>query len=163
MDAGNLPRGKLNMPLSKYIDSVARDLTDMLYEKTHAPDLCLLQSRHTRVSGAHDLTPDDLTLADFPQASQSVLTFGLPDMSGKTQSDLDLPAIERQLEERIRFFEPRFDPDTLRVQLQPFAADTDSVRLKFKIFAELWAFPQIEQIDWTGEIDLVNGQCNVKP
>lgn len=163
LEEGKLARGSLNMPLSKYIESVTRDLTDLLYEKTHAPDLRLLRSQHPRASGAQDLVADDLTLADFPEASRSVLTFGLPDMSGKTQSDLDLPSIERILEERIRFFEPRFDPDTLRVQVLPFEATANSVRLQFKIFAELWAFPQIEQIDWTGEVDLVSGQCNVQP
>lgn len=163
LDEGKLSRGRLNMPLSKYVESVARDLTDLLYEKTHSSNLRLIQSHPPRAGGAHDLAPDELTLADFPEVSRSVLTFGLPDMSGKTQSDLDLTAIERLLEERIRFFEPRFDPDTLRVQLLPFETTTDTVRLQFKIFAELWAFPQIEQIDWTGEIDLVSGQCNVQP
>lgn len=163
LEEGKLPRGSLNMPLSKYIESVTRDLTDLLYEKTHAPDVRLLKSDHKRASGAHELEADELTLADFPQAARSVLTFGLPDMSGKTQSDFDLMAIERLLEERIRFFEPRFDPDTLRIQVLPFQTTDISVRLQFKIFAELWAFPQIEQIDWTGEVDLVSGQCTVQP
>lgn len=163
LDEGKLARGKLNMPLSKYVESVTRDLTDLLYEKTHSPDLRLLQNAQPHPTGRHDFTPDELTLTDFPQAARSVITFGLPDMSGKTQSDLDLTAIERMLEDRIRFFEPRFDPDTLRVQLLPFETTSDTVRLQFKIVAELWAFPQIEQIDWTGEIDLVSGQCNVKP
>jgi type VI secretion system lysozyme-like protein len=162
LEEGKLARGKMNMPLSKYTESVARDLTDLLYEKTHSPDLPLLQSRPSQSGGHQDSAMDELTLADFPEASRSVLTFGLPDMSGKTQSDLDLAAIERLLEERIRFFEPRFDPDTLRVQVLPIEAKTDSLRLHFKIVAELWAFPQIEQIDWTGEIDLVSGQCNVQ-
>ncbi len=148
------------MPLSKYLESVARDLTDLLHEKTHAPGMRLTQGRRY---DAGEITPDELTLADFPEASLSVLTFGLPDMSGKTQSDLDLAAIERLLEERIRFFEPRFDPNTLRVQVLPFEATANSLRLQFKIYAELWAFPQIEQIDWTGEMDLVSGQCNVHP
>lgn len=163
LEEGKLPPGSLIMPLSKYIESVARDLTDLLYEKTHAPNVRLRRCLHPQVNGAHDLVDDDLTLADFPEASRSVLTFGLPDMSGKTQSDLDLPAIERLLEERIRFFEPRFDPNTLRVQVLPFTSADLSVRLQFKIVAELWAFPQIEQVDWTAEVDLVSGQCIVQP
>lgn len=154
LEEGKLARGTLNMPLSKYIESVARDLTNLLHEKTHAQGLPL-------TGGSADGT-DNLTLSDFPQASLSVLTYGLPDMSGKTQSDINLSAIERLLEERIRFFEPRFDPDTLRVQVMPFEATANSLRLNFKIYAELWAFPQIEQIDWTGEVDLVSGQCNVQ-
>jgi type VI secretion system protein ImpF len=155
LEEGKMARGALNMPLSKYIESVARDLTDLLHEKTHAQGVPL--TANERSAGA-----EKLTLADFPQASLSVITFGLPDMSGKTQSDLDLAAVERLLEERIRFFEPRFDPDTLRVQVMPFEATANSLRLNFKIYAELWAFPQIEQIDWTGEVDLVSGQCNVQ-
>lgn len=162
LEEGKLARGSLNMPLSKYIESVARDLTDLLHEKTHSPSLRLLGSQLQGLRSVPNLVADELTLADFPEASRSVLTFGLPDMSGKTQSDLDLTAIERMLEERIRFFEPRFDPDTLRVKVLPFEATANSVRLQFKIFAELWAFPQIEQIDWTGEVDLVSGQCNVQ-
>lgn len=163
LEEGKLPRGTLNMPLSRYVESVARDLTDLLYEKTHSPDLPLFRSRRHGASGLHSLELDELTLADFPEASRSVLTYGLPDMSGKTQSDFDLAAIERLLEERIRFFEPRFNPDTLRVQVLPFEAAANSLRLQFKIVAELWAFPKIEQIDWTGEVDLVSGQCSVKP
>jgi type VI secretion system lysozyme-like protein len=161
LEEGKLPRGSLNMPLSKYIESVARDVTDLLYEKTHSPDVLLLKDQAE--SPQREQASDDLVLGDFPEASRSVLTYGLPDMSGKSQSDIDLVAIERLLEERIRFFEPRFDPDTLRVQVLPFEAATGSLRLRFKISAQLWAFPQIEQIDWTGEVDLVSGQCNVQP
>jgi type VI secretion system lysozyme-like protein len=159
LEEGKLPRGTLIMPLSKYIESVARDLTDLLHEKTHSPGMRLEQGRHHSTGNT---VPDELTLADFPEASLSVLTYGLPDMSGKSQSDIDLAGIERLLEERIHFFEPRFDPDTLRVQVLPFEGTANSLRLHFKIYAELWAFPQIEQIEWTGEVDLVSGQCNVQ-
>ena len=160
LSEGKLPLGSPTMSLTNYIESVSRDLTDLLSQKAPAPNLRLFISSRTRVTGQHDVAPDALTLEDFPEAANSVITFGLPELAGLAQADLDLTAMERLLEKKIRFFEPRFDPNTLRVQVLPFA-DHEAARLRFKVEGDLWAFPRNESVDLTAEIDLINSQCNV--
>ena len=160
MSEGKLPVGALTMSLTSYIESVSRDLTDLLCERALLPEQRLLTTQAARVAGPHDIAFDSLTLGDFPEAAQSVLTFGLPDLTGMADAGLSFHSLERLIEEKIRFFEPRFGADTLKVRILPFSEQEPS-RVRFKIEADLWAFPKNEQVDLTAEIDMVNNQCNI--
>src|SRR5262245_43518646 len=83
--------------------------------------------------------PDEL--ADFPEASQSILTYGLPDLSTYSwRNPQDSTAIARLLEDTIRRFEPRLRERSVKVTALERGA-TDDFRLRFRIDATLEVEP----------------------
>src|SRR4051812_36381375 len=56
------------------------------------------------------------SLEEHPLAARSVINFGMPDLSGKTSSGLDLSALERGLRQVIWDYEPRILRDSLQVR-----------------------------------------------
>jgi type VI secretion system protein ImpF len=56
------------------------------------------------------------TLAKEPYVRRSVLNFGLPAMSGKAVSSLDVTDLTRAVREAILTFEPRILPHTLEIK-----------------------------------------------
>ena len=46
-------------------------------------------------------------LDSYPDVKQSVLNFGIPDLTGTTASNVDSTTLERMLRKRILDFEPR--------------------------------------------------------
>ncbi len=110
-------------------------------------------------SSAH-MSPADAEL--FPAAGESVLNFGLPDLTGLTASGLDPRQVERSIRDAIRRFEPRINPASVRVAaaLKP-GADTHNV-LTFEIQGEMWAQPLPEPLYLRTEVDLETGECLVQ-
>ena len=62
----------------------------------------------TRLESSTDLAP-------APYVRRSVLNFGLPAMSGKVASSLDVTDLTRAIREAILSFEPRILPSTLEI------------------------------------------------
>ena len=56
-------------------------------------------------------------LSRYPQVKQSVLNFGIPDLTGTTSSNVDSAALERMLRQRIIDFEPRILPRSLKIRI----------------------------------------------
>src|SRR5947207_1955673 len=51
-------------------------------------------------------------LGEFPEAAKSVLNFGMPDLTGMTQSDVTPQFIERLIRDAIIRYEPRIPRNT---------------------------------------------------
>jgi type VI secretion system protein ImpF len=102
---------------------------------------------------------EDLT--DYPNVRRSTLNFGMPDLSGKTASGLDLPELERSLSRAIHEFEPRLLEDTVKVS-------SDALNLKAHntmvatIEAELWSQPLPQKLLLRTELDLENGEVKLQ-
>jgi type VI secretion system protein ImpF len=106
------------------------------------------------------LTPDEV--AEFPEAAKSVITYGMPDLTGLTASGIDPLEIERMIRDAMRRFEPRVLPGSLRV-----TASVDEDRhghntIFFEIRGDLWAQPTPEPLFLRTEVDLETGQCQVE-
>src|SRR5580765_7238716 len=54
-------------------------------------------------------------VADFPQVANSVLNYGVPDLTGTTASGLAATALERNVLRAVELFEPRIDKNSLNV------------------------------------------------
>src|SRR6185503_4264836 len=54
-------------------------------------------------------------LGEWHYVRESVLNYGLPALSGRLVSGLDLTELERAMREAILAYEPRILPDTLQV------------------------------------------------
>jgi type VI secretion system protein ImpF len=104
--------------------------------------------------------PDDLT--ELPEASHSILTYGLPDLSTYSwRNPGDATAISRLLEETIRRFEPRLRERSVKVT--PLERnDADDFRLRFRIDATLEVEPIRLPVSFDTDIDFDASRITVK-
>lgn len=100
-------------------------------------------------------------LADFPHVQRSTLNFGMPDMSGKTASSIDVKELERILVRTIQEFEPRLLPETLNVKGLVNGQMHHNV-LTITIEAELWSQPLPQKLMLRTELDLETGELKVE-
>src|SRR5689334_22069931 len=68
----------------------------------------------TAPSGSVEVGDETRDLSDWPYLRQSVLNYGLPALSGRLVSGLDLTELEHAMRDAILAFEPRILPDTLQ-------------------------------------------------
>jgi len=100
-------------------------------------------------------------LSDFPHVQRSTLNFGMPDMSGKTASGVDVKELERTLVRVIQEFEPRLLGETLSVK--GIVADQMNHNvMTITIEAELWSQPLPQKLLLRTELDLETGELEVK-
>ena len=100
-------------------------------------------------------------LDDFPEVSHSVLNYGLPDLTGKTATGLEIRQLERLLKQSIRDYEPRIIERTLKVQLMPDKSQMDNNALTFEIEGELWAEPVPIHMHLRTELQLESGNVSI--
>jgi type VI secretion system protein ImpF len=120
--------------------SVARDLDWLLNTKRWLPE----------------------PLSAFPESSESLLMYGLPDLSTYSwRNHADAAAICRLLEETIRRFEPRLRARTVQVKPLP-PGEIDDFRLRFRIEAVLHVEPIRQHVSFDTEVDLGASGIRVK-
>ena len=88
------------------------------------------------------LEAGSVDLRRAPLVRRSVLNFGLPALSGKATSSLDVVTLERAIRQAILDYEPRILPGTLQVRalLQASQVDHHNV-VGVEIHGQLWAQP----------------------
>jgi type VI secretion system protein ImpF len=91
----------------------------------------------------------------LPHLANSVLNYGVPDLSGHSQASLDVAALERAIRQAIWDFEPRLIRGTVSVKAS--AGNVDTNKLTFEIEADLWALPYPERLYLKTEVDLERG------
>lgn len=94
----------------------------------------------------------------------STLDFGLPPLSGRTASELDVHSLELEIARRIQFFEPRINPQTLRVQAEQEVSLLNRHNvIGFHIHAQLMYTPSPIELTLRTQIDLESGQVHMTP
>ena len=102
------------------------------------------------------------SLARAPWVRRSVLNYGLPAMSGKTGSSLDLTDLTRAVREAILAFEPRILPHTLEVSTLLEAGELDHHNvIGVQIHGQLWAQPVPLDFLVRTDFDLETGTVRV--
>lgn len=158
----------------RYVKAVLRDLHWLFNTGAHPAHMRLTAGRLSATSGqvkrfanraADEDDSTEPTLGEFKEAYNSVLAFGIPDLSGLVSSTLDLAELQEALEAAIKLFEPRIDPKSLRVRAVVHA-DAESSRLEpsvisFEIEGELWMEPVPEHLRIKTMLDLETGQCSL--
>jgi type VI secretion system protein ImpF len=134
------------------------------------PAARVLSKRRLRESVLRDLAwlfnatrlESGVDLSSLPFVRQSVLNFGLPALSGKGASSLDLSDLTRAVREAILNFEPRILPSTLRVTtlLEPGEMDHHNV-IGVDIQGHLWAQPVPIEFLVRTEFDLETGKVHI--
>jgi type VI secretion system protein ImpF len=80
-------------------------------------------------------------LSATPLVAKSTVNFGIPGLAGMVDSGSRLVALEREIADAIRAFEPRIRPETLRVRSRDSRDDGAHPAIVFEIEGELWAQP----------------------
>ena len=92
----------------------------------------------------------------LPHLSNSVLNYGMPDISGISIAGLNLNALERGIRQAIWDFEPRLIRAS--VSVKALASETmNNNKLSFAIEADMWAQPYPERLYLKTELDLDRG------
>jgi type VI secretion system protein ImpF len=100
-------------------------------------------------------------LDQFPEVARSVLNFGVPDLTGMTQSDITPQLIERRLRQAIQQYEPRIPRDSLNVRVIQNAGVPGNT-LSVEIRGLVWAQPLPESLFVKTDVDLETGLCNLQ-
>ena len=133
-------RDKRVLSLTQLRQSVLRDLSWLL--------------NTTSLAAVQDLD-------EYPYASHSVINFGMPDLTGRTLSSVDRPAMERLLRQAVVDFEPRILSDTVKVRLVVDQQKMSHNAMIFDIEGELWAQPVPLRVLLKTEVDLEVGAVSV--
>jgi type VI secretion system protein ImpF len=92
----------------------------------------------------------------LPHIANSVINYGVPDLSGNSIANLNLSRLERAIRQAIWDFEPRLVRSTVTVRALADAG-TDHNKLGFEIEADMWAQPYPERLFLKTELDLERG------
>lgn len=109
----------------------------------------------TNLAVVDDLNP-------FPEVADSVVNYGIPELSGLVVSSLPPTVeLERQIRQAVLSFEPRILPHTLQIHIITDRLEMNNQALTFEITGDLWAQPIPEQLYLKTEIDLQIGDVKV--
>lgn len=101
-------------------------------------------------------------LEPYPAVRESVLNYGIPDLSGTAVADLDREEIERIIKNALLTYEPRILARSLRVRADVSADRMNQNAIVFEIEGQLWAQPMPTELFLKTEIDLETGQVEVR-
>jgi type VI secretion system protein ImpF len=129
--------------------AVLRDLSWLFNDTRHEPD---------------PASDDAEALAlwhSVPFARSSVLNYGMPAFSGLTLSSLDTRTIEAAVAEAIRHFEPRIDPESLRVEIKKDASEHHN-SLQLVIRGQMWSQPVPLELLLSADVDVETGNTHLR-
>ncbi len=100
-------------------------------------------------------------LSDYPEAANSVINYGMPDLAGGTASGYDVGVLERVIRQAIWDFEPRLLRESVKVRALLSGDRSHERVLAFDIEGLLWAQPLPLQLYLKTEVDLVSGNVSI--
>ena len=95
-------------------------------------------------------------LDDYPLVKESVLNYGVPDLTGAGIDNININELERRLHRILVRYEPRILRRTLKVAISK-SAEMSRNALRFDIECDIWGQPAPEHIHLNSELDLELG------
>jgi len=99
-----------------------------------------------------------IDLDGFPETKNSVINFGMPDISGHTSHSIDAESLEKSLRRVIYEFEPRIIQNSLKVSVLSNPDEMSHNSLVFAIEGVVFGQPMPFQVVLRSELDLECGQ-----
>ena len=90
---------------------------------------------------------------NLPHVSNSVINYGMPDISGISVAGLNLADLERCIRQAIWDFEPRLVRSSVSVKAIASSAGENN-KIMFEIEADMWAQPYPERLYLKTELDI---------
>jgi type VI secretion system protein ImpF len=158
-------------PMERLQPALLDRLTDEEPDKTReAPENRVISKAKLRQAVLRDLAwllnavaPGGEDWALYPQARHSVLNYGLPSLSGKTASTVDVVDLENALRQAVLDFEPRILPANLHVEALMAESQLDRHNvISVRIHADLWAQPVPLEFLVQTEVDLETGEVSIR-
>jgi len=107
-------------------------------------------------------TTNLLSVSDVPRLphlANTVLNYGMPDMSGASLANMNAADLERAIRQAIWDFEPRLIRSSVSVKILP---QQESIsKIMFEIQADMWAQPYPERLFLKTELDLDLAQVSL--
>lgn len=100
-------------------------------------------------------------LEQYPEVANSVLNFGMPNISGLSIAGTDTESLEKAVRASIVKFEPRISPNSIRVAVVKDKEKMSRSALVFNIEGQLWAKPTPITLYLKTEVDLETGDVSV--
>jgi type VI secretion system protein ImpF len=98
-----------------------------------------------------------------PEASKSILAYGVPDLSSLFHgSQQDMQRLITNIERAIRTFEPRLDPQTVRVERVRDTGNDPGLKARLRVHAVLRIHPFRSQIVFDTRIDADTSAVTVR-
>ena len=113
-------------------------------------------------SGCHPL---DDEIYEFPLVARSTVNFGMPDLTGRTASNVTPSRLEQMVQDAVAAFEPRILRKTLGVHAVAMAAGrrgSAGNTVGFEISGELCPLPMPEALFLRTQLDLETWRCEVR-
>ena len=146
-------------------------LTDEERDKPQeAPERRVMSKRRLRQAVLRDLAwlfnttrlEAGTDLSRAPEARRSVLNYGLPALSGRSATSIDVTTLERAIRQAVLDFEPRILPASLRVRAVVHVNQIDHYNvIGVEIHGLLWAQPVPLELLVRTEIDLETGRVEI--
>jgi len=100
-------------------------------------------------------------LDSCPRVAESVLNFGMPDLTGTTVNNINTKLLERKVVDTILKFEPRIIEKSLSVRISK-KDEMSNRALQFEIECDIWAQPVPEHVRLNSELDLTSGSFDLR-
>jgi len=142
-------------PASKKESRQERVLSVRQYRNAVLRDLIWLLNTSSERLPAEDLE-------DFPYVADSVLNYGIPDLTGTLTSSVIPAEMEQRILRAINNFEPRIMDNSAGVKVIQGDEKLGRHSMAFEIEGELWAKPLPESLYLKTEVDLETGQCTIR-
>jgi len=91
-------------------------------------------------------------LSAFPEAAESIINFGMPDLASFTLDDTRVNEIAAEIRAAMIAYEPRIDPASIKAA-RDHSADGAALELRFVVYAELFADPLNIPVEYVAEVD----------
>jgi len=97
----------------------------------------------------------------YPEVQDSVLNYGICELSGRLVAGMDHIGLERLIKKAIQDFEPRVQTSTVKVRTIANDKSATSNRVMFEIEGKLWALPTPTNLLLRTQVDLEEGAISV--
>ena len=96
-----------------------------------------------------------------PRVAESVLNYGMPDLTGTTVNNISTKLLERKVMDIILKYEPRIIEKSLSVRISK-KDEMSNRALQFEIECDIWAQPVPEHVRLNSELDLTSGSFDLR-
>jgi len=90
----------------------------------------------------------------------SILNFGLPDITRLTSGDVGVDGIRDEIVRALVLYEPRIVADTIRVDKEVRSEEAEQ-RVRFSVSCEMTCTPADLAVDFVAELEISSGKVNL--
>lgn len=99
-------------------------------------------------------------LAEFPRVRESILNYGIHEISNRTIDEDRLSDILGEIRTALLLFEPRLVPETVNVT-RDMSVNPDSLNIRFEVSGDMMADPVAVAVEFVADIDAGTGKMRI--